>query len=128
VNPTPIVALRHRSPSSHIAETLVEKARVPGVAFQSMITVPVVEGKNISGVPIGCETIKTTTVQSGAAPPWTVAIAPGVKAIAIGGCTPIRLDLRDASGKEWPRNPAGQLLSLADFDMAVTSPSRSAIP
>ncbi|MDB4911158.1 MAG: hypothetical protein JWO39_1981 [Gemmatimonadetes bacterium] len=107
--------------ASYPAKALADKARVPGVTFQSTTTVPVVEGKNISGVPIGCETIKTTTVQSGSAPPWTVAIAPGVKAIAIGGCTPIRLDLRDASGKEWPRNPSGQLLSLADFDMAVTA-------
>ena len=113
--------------ATYPSKLLPEKARMPGVAFSNTITVPVSEGKNLSGIPIGCSKIKTTTAQSGSMAPWTVTLANGLSAIPIGGCRAISIDLRDASGKEWPRNPAGRLLSLADFDMAVSAASGSTV-
>ena len=112
--------------ATYPAKMLAEKSRVPGVAFQSTITVPVAEGTG-SGVPIGCETIKTATAQSGSVVPYAVTLANGVSAIPIGGCRSIPIDLRDGSGKDWPRNPAGHPLSLADFDMAVSAASGSSV-
>ena len=109
------------------AKALAERARVPGVAFESSITVRVVAGPN-SGVPIGCGTIETATVAAGrGAAPWFVTLTSNVSAIPIGVCSPIQVDLRDATGKEAPRNPAGLLLSLADFDLSVTAPAAGAV-
>lgn len=112
--------------ATYPARLLAEKARVPRVAFQSTLTVPVVAGNN-SGVPIGCETFKTTTVPAGSPVPWTVTLTSGVSALPIGACSPIHIDLRDATGKEYPRNPAGLLVSLADFDMTVTAAGGGAV-
>ena len=109
------------------AKALAERARVPGVAFESSITVQVVAGPN-SGVPIGCGTIETATVAAGRdAAPWIVTLASNVSALPIGVCTPIQIDLRDAAGKDAPRNPASLLLSLADFDWSVTAPAAGAV-
>jgi microsomal dipeptidase-like Zn-dependent dipeptidase len=99
------------------AQGLAPKNRVPGVAIQTSITVPIAVGTN-SGVPIGCETLKTTSAPAGGAAPWAVTLKSAVNAIPIGTCAPILVDLRD--GKDYPRNPAGLLISLADFDMTVT--------
>jgi microsomal dipeptidase-like Zn-dependent dipeptidase len=104
------------------AQGLAAKNRVPGIALQTSITVPIAAGTN-SGVPIGCETLKTTTVPAGSAAPWAVTLKPAANAIAIGSCATVGIDLRDASGKDYPRNPAGVLISLADFDMTVTGNS-----
>ncbi len=112
--------------ATYPAKTLAEKLRAPSVAFASTATITATQ-RNNSGIPIGCEPIKTMTVQSGSAPPWSVTLASGVKAIAIGNCTAIGIDLRDASGKERPRNPAGQLVSIADFDMSASAGSGSAV-
>jgi microsomal dipeptidase-like Zn-dependent dipeptidase len=99
------------------AQGLAPKNRVPGIALQTSITVPIAVGTN-SGVPIGCETLKTTSAPAGGAAPWAVTLKSAVNAIPIGTCAPIFVDLRD--GKDYPRNPAGLLISLADFDMTVT--------
>jgi microsomal dipeptidase-like Zn-dependent dipeptidase len=112
--------------ATYPAQALAQKARVPGVAFQSSINVPVVAW-NSSGVPIGCETSKTTTVPAGSAAPWAVTLTTGVSALTIGGCSPIYIDLRDATGKERPRNPASLLISLADFDMTVAGAGDGAV-
>jgi microsomal dipeptidase-like Zn-dependent dipeptidase len=105
--------------ASYPAQGLAPKARVPGVATQSSITIPV-GARRGSGVPIGCEALKTTTVPAGGTAPWAVTLKPAVSAIPLGTCGPIYIDLRDATGKDYPRNPAGVLISLADFDMKVT--------
>ena len=47
--------------------------------------------------------------------------------LPIGVCTALRLDLRDATGKEEPRNPAGQRLSLVDFDISVAANSGAVV-
>jgi len=105
--------------ATYPARGLAQKARATGVGFQSSITIPVVAGSS-SGVPIGCEQFKTSTVPAGSGAPWTVTLTTGLSALAIGTCGPIGIDLRDATGREYPRNPAGKLVSLADFDMTVT--------
>ena len=105
--------------ASYPAASLPGKSKAPGVAFQTAITVPVAAGTG-SGVPIGCEKLKTTTAAAGGTAPWSVTLTTSLSAIPIGTCAPIGLDLRDASGKEYPRNPAGSLISLADFDLTVT--------
>lgn len=104
--------------ASYPARGLALKARVPGAAFQTSITVPVGERRG-SGVPIGCEALKTTTVPASGSAPWTVTLISG-QVLPIGTCGAIYIDLRDSSGKSRPRNPAGVLISLADFDMTAT--------
>ncbi len=52
---------------------------------------------------------------------WTSSLTPSVNPLAIGGCGAVRLTLTDAKTRDWPRNPAGSYVSLADFDMSVTS-------
>ena len=105
--------------ASYPASNLPGKSKAPGVAFQTAITVPIAAGTG-SGVPIGCEKLKTTTTAAGGTAPWSVTLTTSLSAIPIGTCAPIGIDLRDAGGKEFPRNPAGKLVSLADFDMTVT--------
>jgi hypothetical protein len=61
-------------------------------------------------------TIATTATAQG---PWTVEIKPSTTPLVTGGCTPIRLTLLDASGKDAPRNPTGMRVSISDFDMTV---------
>jgi hypothetical protein len=61
-------------------------------------------------------TIATTATAQG---PWTVEIEPSTTPLVTGGCTPIRLTLLDASGKDAPRNPTGMRVSISDFDMTV---------
>ena len=58
---------------------------------------------------------------------WAVTLTPSVRLLTIGNCSPISIDLRDATGKEYPRNPKGALVSLADFDMSVTAVQDGAV-
>lgn len=52
--------------------------------------------------------------------PWSVSIHPATNYVAIGQCLAVYIDLLDASGKDIPRNPAGQRVSIADFDWTAT--------
>lgn len=63
-------------------------------------------------------TVFFAALAAGAQNPWNLTIRPATTPIPAGTCTPIRLDLRDAGGKE-PRNPAGVRVSIADFDWSV---------
>jgi len=112
--------------ATYPAQSLAARARVPGVTLQSSITVPVAAGTG-SGIPIGCETTKTTTAPAGSSAPWAVTLISGVGALPIGSCSQVMIHLRDATGKESPRNAAGQLVSLADFDMAVSGAGGAAV-
>ena len=53
--------------------------------------------------------------------PWTVVIKPNANPLMVAECSPVRIDLTDATSKAAPRNPKGQLVSLADFDMSVAA-------
>jgi len=45
--------------------------------------------------------------------PWMVAVTPTVSPLAIGGCGAVRLTISDPATKDWPRNPAGNYVSMA---------------
>ena len=59
--------------------------------------------------------------------PWTVTLTPTVNPLAIGGCGPVAMTLTDSTGRNVPRNPLGQRVSIADFDMSVTSTGPRAV-
>ncbi|MCY7380636.1 MAG: hypothetical protein LH467_15015, partial [Gemmatimonadaceae bacterium] len=58
---------------------------------------------------------------------WAVTIAPTMDPLPLGFCGAVRLQLLDETGKDRPRNPAGQLIGMADFDMSVTSSDTRAV-
>jgi hypothetical protein len=59
-------------------------------------------------------------------PLWTVTVTPTLNPLPIGFCAAVQLTLRDASrGTEPPRNPLGGRVTIADFDMTVTTPEGS---
>lgn len=60
------------------------------------------------------------TAGASAQAPWKVTIRPNAASLVTGQCTPVQLELLDPSGKGPPRNWAGQLGSIADFDMTVS--------
>jgi hypothetical protein len=104
--------------ATYPAQTLSQTARVPGVTFTSSITVPVAASGYV-GVPIGCEKFATKTAPAGGQMPWTVTLTSHSTPIPIGNCSSVQLDLRDATGKEAPRDPTGRLLSIGDFDWSA---------
>jgi len=53
--------------------------------------------------------------------PWTVTLKPTLNPLPIGMCGAIELTVLDASGKDAPRNPRGSRVTIADFDIAVTT-------
>ncbi|HLG57015.1 MAG TPA: hypothetical protein VI485_16870 [Vicinamibacterales bacterium] len=100
--------------AAYPARSLPPESRMPGVTFQSSLTVPVIAGRS-SAIPIGCEVVKTTTVGAGReVVPWAVTIMPSLRALPIGNCAPVYIDLRDAATKGGPRNPKSVLGALAD--------------
>ena len=94
---------------------IAPKVRVPGVAFTTTTSVPIVAGASSGNAP-GCDASGSST--SGA---WLVTVQPTVSALAIGGCSAVSLTIRDSTGKDTPRGPAGQRVSIADFDMSATT-------
>ncbi|MEO6222302.1 MAG: hypothetical protein ABIP90_03565 [Vicinamibacterales bacterium] len=122
--------------ATYPSRSMNPKARVAGVSFKSTVSVPVTANAGIVGTPVGCELIKTTTARvttANASPglgtgvPWTVTLTSGLNALPVGVCSALRLDLRDATGKEEPRNAAGQRPTLADFDLTVSSNSGAVV-
>jgi hypothetical protein len=43
--------------------------------------------------------------------------------LPVGFCAAVQVSIRDAAGAEVPRNPQGYRITLADFDMTVSSPN-----
>lgn len=58
----------------------------------------------------------------GAQSPWTVTVTPTLNPLPIGFCGAVQLTLVDPSTRDTPRNPRGARVTIADFDMTVTSP------
>jgi hypothetical protein len=48
--------------------------------------------------------------------PFLATVSMTRKVLAVGECSAVSLDLKDASGKGWPRGPNGASVSMADFD------------
>ena len=59
--------------------------------------------------------------------PWTVTVTPLMNPLPVGYCAAVQLSVLDASGREPPRNPQGQRVTMADFDMTVVSPNASSV-
>jgi hypothetical protein len=47
--------------------------------------------------------------------------------LPVGYCAAVQLSVLDAAGREPPRNPLGQRVTLADFDMEVASPNAGSV-
>ncbi|MEO6525907.1 MAG: hypothetical protein ABIP93_04730 [Gemmatimonadaceae bacterium] len=58
---------------------------------------------------------------AGAQAPWKVTVVTPTTPVPIGACLAVQLLLKDASGKDSPRNPAGWRVGMEDFDLEVTS-------
>jgi hypothetical protein len=59
--------------------------------------------------------------------PWTVTVTPQMNPLPVGYCSAVQLNVLDASGKEPPRNPQGQRITMADFDMTVASSNAGSV-
>jgi hypothetical protein len=59
--------------------------------------------------------------------PWLIVLTPTVNPLPIGGCGPVWLTIKDSTGKSTPRDPAGRLITIADFDMSVASADPNAL-
>lgn len=106
--------------ATYPSQTIAQKVKAPGVSFATSVSAPIVAGAS-SGNPPGCDAEGATTVATtGRARPWTVTVQPTMS-LPIGSCGVVSLTLRDSSGKDWPRTPAGARVSLADFDFTVAA-------
>lgn len=62
-----------------------------------------------------------------AASPWTVTLSPQVLPLRAGTCDVVSVGVLDASGKEVPKTPQGQRVTIADFDMSAAGSSDKTI-
>src|SRR5688500_5925808 len=58
--------------------------------------------------------------------PWRATVVTPVTPVPIGACLAVHLVLKDASGKDSPRNPQGWRVGMEDFDMEVSGPDPKA--
>jgi hypothetical protein len=101
--------------ATYPSKWITPRARVPGVSFTTTTSAPIAAGAS-SGNPPGCDAPNAST-----GGPWLVTVQPSVSALGIGSCSAVSLTIRDSTGKTTPRNPAGTLVSIADFDMSATT-------
>ena len=99
--------------ATYPSKWIAPKARVAGASFTTTLSAPIIAGAS-SGNPPGCD-------ESSSRGPWTVTVQPSVSMLPIGGCSAVSLTIRDSTGKDTPRGPAGNRVSLADFDMSATT-------
>lgn len=59
--------------------------------------------------------------------PWTVTVVPPTRGMPIGTCGAVRLQMIDPATKDVPRGPTGRYITIADFDMRVTSPDGKSV-
>jgi hypothetical protein len=59
--------------------------------------------------------------------PWAVTVKPTVDPMPIGSCAAVWVTLLDAAGKDRPRGPSGQYVTIADFDLRVSSTNPNAV-
>ena len=53
---------------------------------------------------------------------WTVTVTPTVNPLPVGSCGAVWVKVFDPKVRDTPRNPSGTLITLADFDLTVTTP------
>ena len=104
--------------ATYPSQTIAPKAKVEGVSFTTSMSAPIIAGAS-SGNPPGCDDAGATTMAwTGKAMPWTVTVQPPAL-LPIGSCSALLLTLRDSTGKDWPRTPAGSRVSVTDFDFTA---------
>jgi hypothetical protein len=59
--------------------------------------------------------------------PWAVSLVPTMNPLPIGSCGAVWLTLKDSTGQDAPRNPAGNRVTLADFDLSVAGATPLAV-
>lgn len=64
---------------------------------------------------------------AGAQAPWTVTVTPTLNPLPIGFCGAVGLAIFDPTLGDTPRTPTGARVTIADFDMAVTSPDGKSV-
>lgn len=99
--------------ATYPSATIAPRAKVAGLAFTTSLAVPIADGRSSGNWP-GCGTPNVT-----AGGPWTVIVQPTFNALPIGTCAAVQLIILDATGKDIPRNPLGNLITIADFDMST---------
>ena len=75
----------------------------------------------------GFMALMASTGLAQASAPFSVKVRPTLDPLPIGVCAAVEVDLLDGKGGRWPRNPSGALMSIADFDMSVTSSDPRAV-
>jgi len=55
--------------------------------------------------------------------PWSVTVTPSMATLPMGFCTPVRITVFDPAIKDTPRNSKGTRVTIADFDLDVTTPN-----
>ena len=73
-------------------------------------------------VALACLTIAATADAQ-----WAVTVKPTLDPLPAGFCAAVHLTVTDPVLKDIPRNPQGYRVTMADFDMAVTSPNGTAV-
>ena len=53
--------------------------------------------------------------------PWTTRLATTMNPLPIGACGPVQITVRDSASRDVPRNPSGNRVTIADFDLSVTT-------
>lgn len=57
-----------------------------------------------------------------AQPRWNLVLTPSMDPLPVGFCSAIHLTVQDSTVRDVPRNSLGNRVTIADFDIAVTSP------
>ena len=120
-----------RPPGAPSGTTSADATVVPTgapVGTPAQAVPPLVRGSGARQLPgSGLQHSQTPPSGPSAAAPWTVTLVPRNLPFRVGQCSPVTVELLDASGKETPRGPDGMRVSLADFDMSVSSGSTGVI-
>ena len=64
---------------------------------------------------------------SAAQSPWTVTVTPTLNPLPVGFCGALHLTVFEGLTQEAPRNPLGFRVTLADFDIAVSTPGQTVV-
>ena len=74
----------------------------------------------LAGLELNFEALRGAPLRLGISA-WAVTIVPSLRALPIGSCASVNIDLRDAATKGNPRNAKSVLVSLSDFDKSIRS-------
>jgi hypothetical protein len=105
------MANRHEDSFMNAADGSVTGSAMARVSFRRLWTVVVLTA---------CMLVTATPF---ALEPWTVTVTPTMNPLPIGLCGAVHLAVIDPATRDAPRNPLGDRVTMADFDMTVTGAS-----